>query len=249
MASKITKKTWILFFIIVLVVPYLALGTLVTLKKVWWVEPEITATAYLEAIRNREAGAIYLLSNMLGPSLSGMMAKSDMSQDQRKLLWAKDFTRWKLEFDKGSKSMDSLRRERLLICPSVQITQAQPATYKAAVRDGQNENMVSYADVIGETYHVYYQLIFKDQSSAPTVAVLDNVRTGQDRQIKSVLVRVEINLRPETDLIKSTILKWSWLDKIAFIFPTGLFNSNTDPAAIWGAQLSFDVDKLTLETF
>ncbi|MBW1810099.1 MAG: hypothetical protein JRJ87_18020 [Deltaproteobacteria bacterium] len=249
MALKKSKKTWILFIIIVLVVPYLAVGTAVILKKVWWLEPEITAMAYLEAIRNREAGAIYLLSNMLGPSLSGMMKKSDMSQDQRKLLWAKDFTRWKLEFDKGLKSMDSLRRERLLICPGIQITQAQPAVYRAAVRDGQNENMVSYINVIGETYHVYYQLIFKDRSSAPTVSLLDNVRTGPERRIRSILVRVEVSLRPEIGPIKSTILKWNWLDKIAFIFPTGLFDSCTDPAAIWGAQLSFDVDKLTLETF
>ncbi len=119
----------------------------------------------------------------------------------------------------------------------------------AEVHDGQDVNKVSYNNLPGETYHVYYQLIFKDRSSAPTVSLLDNVRTGPERRIKSVLVRVEVRLRPEIGPIKSTVLKWTWLDKIAFIFPTGLFDSSTDPAAIWGAQLSFAIDKLTLEIY
>jgi hypothetical protein len=111
----VSRRKWIAIAGLALGLPYLALGTLVVLRSSHWADPCRAARDFLDALRKRDAVGIYLYADMLGPRLSGMMEKSNLSSDEKKNLWAKDFGRWREEFEKGSKSMDSLRLERALL--------------------------------------------------------------------------------------------------------------------------------------
>lgn len=227
---------------------YLLAGTAVTLRRAFLIPPQAAALDYLEALRDRDAAAIYLYSDMLGPHLAGMMDKSDLTTEQRKHLWAKDFARWKMEFDRGSEAEDALRRERTLLPPSVQIVSTEVDDYKAEVHDGVDLNLASYNDVPGLIHHRYFQLIFKPDSEAPPVSALGNIQTGHQRRIKSVVVRVEVHRRPDAGWFRSALVEWDWLDEIGFLFPR-VTGPPEDPSKLWMAGLSFDVDKLTLETY
>ncbi len=227
---------------------YLLAGTAVTLRRAFLIPPQSAASKYLEALRGRDAAAIYLYSDMLGPHLAGMMDKSDLTEEQRKHLWAKDFARWKMEYDRGAEAEDALRRERALLTPSVRILPAEVDDYKAEVHDGIDLNLVSYNDVPGMIHHRYFRLSFDEDSKAPQVSVLGNVQSGSQRRIKSVVVRVEVRRRPDVGWFRSVLAEWDWLEEIGFLFPR-IIGPPADPSKLWMASLSFDVDKLTLETY
>jgi hypothetical protein len=241
-------KKPVLILAIVLAAVYLLAGTAVTLRRTTLASHEKAASQYINALRDRDLTAIYLYSNMLGPHLAGMMEKSGLSEEQRKNLWAKDFARWKWEFERGTKAKDALRRERTLMDPSVRIVPTDVGDYKAEVHDGVDLNLASYHDVPGTIYHHYFQLIFASASQAPPVSVLSNVRTGRQRRIKSVVVRVEVSRRPDVSWIRGQLVEWDWLEEIGFLFPA-ILDPPDDPSGLWMTNLSFDVDKLTLETF
>jgi len=245
----VSRRKWIAIAGLAFGLPYLALGTLVVLRSSHWADPCRAARDFLDALRKRDAVGIYLYADMLGPRLSGMMEKSNLSSDEKKNLWAKDFGRWREEFEKGSKSMDSLRLERALLPPEVSISRLHPDDYRAEVRSGEDLNLVTYQDVPGEFYHCYFRLEFPSAERAPAVELFQNILTARQRSIKSVVVRVEVKRRPEIGTIESELLKWTWLDKISWLYPTGLFSAQSDPAKLWSAYLSFNIDKMTLETF
>jgi hypothetical protein len=227
---------------------YLLAGTALTLRRSFLASPREAAFRYLKALRDRDASGIYLYSDMLGPHLADMMEKSDLTEEQRKNLWAKDFARWKMEYERGSEAQDALRRERELIRPSVQIAPTEVADYKAEVHDGADLNLASYQEVPGLIHHRYFQLIFNPASEAPPVSVLGNVQTGGQRRIKSVVVRVEVRRRPDVGWFRSALVGWDWMEKAGFLFPE-ILDPPDDPSELWMTSLSFDVDKLTLETF
>jgi len=227
---------------------YLLVGAAVTLRRSYLASPQEAALNYLKALRDRDAPTIYLYSDMLGPHLADMMEKSELTQEQRKNLWAKDFARWKMEFDRGSEAEDALRRERQLMTPEVQIVSTEVADYKAEEHDGAELNLATYNDVPGIVRHRYFQLIFPADSQAPPVSILGNVTTGRQRRIKSVVVRVEVRRRPDVGWLRSTLVEWDWMEAAGFLFPR-IIASPEDPSELWMTSLSFDVDKLTLETF
>jgi len=227
---------------------YLLAGAAVTLRRAYLASPREAALDYLKALRDRNAPAIYLYSDMLGPHLADMMDKSELTPEQRKNLWAKDFARWKMEYDRGSEARDALRRERQLMVPEVQIVSTEVADYKAEEHDGGELNLATYHDVPGIVHHCYFQLIFPSASQGPPVSVLGNVQTGQQRHIKSVVVRVEVRRRPDVGWLRSTLVEWDWMEKAGFLFPR-IIAPPDDPSELWMTSLSFDVDKLTLETF
>jgi hypothetical protein len=241
-------KKRLLIAVLVLLGIYLLTGTTVALRRAFLAPPQAAALKYLQALRDRDAAAIYLYSDMLGPHLAGMMDKSDLSEEQRQNLWAKDFARWKMEYDRGSEAEDALRRERALLPPSVQIVATQAEDYKAEVHDGISLSLASYNDVPGMIHHRYFQLVFGAESEAPLVSVLENIHTGPQRRIKSVVVRVEVQRRPDVGWFRSVLAEWDWLEEIGFLFPR-VTAPPEDPSDFWMAGLSFDVDKLTLETY
>jgi len=227
---------------------YLLVGAAITLRRAYLASSQDAAVNYLKALRDRDAPGIYLYSDMLGPHLADMMEKSDLTQEQRKNLWAKDFARWKMEYDRGSEAKDALRRERELMVPSVQIVPTEVADYKAEEHDGVDINLATYHDIPGVVHHRYFQLIFNSASQAPPVSVLGNVQTGRQRRIKSVVVRVEVRRRPDVGWLRSVLVEWDWMEKVGFLFPRVL-SPPEDPSQLWMTNLSFNVDKLTLETY
>jgi len=244
-----SRRKKISIAVIVFALLYLLPGTVVFMRHLWWSDPQLAARAYLESLRKRDAVGIYLYADMLGPKLSGMMSKSALSEEQKKHLWAKDFVRWKAEFERGGESMDSLRRERELINPDAELDAIHPESYKAEVSKGDSLNMVTYSDDPGRTYHVYYQHSYPDPEKAPRVALLQNIGSGPGRKIESVIVRLEVSRRPEVGPLKATLLTWDWLEKFEFLYPVALFAGESDPSEIWGVKLSFNIDKLTLKTY
>jgi hypothetical protein len=227
---------------------YLLAGAAITLRRAYLASPQEAALSYLKALRNRDAPTIYLYSDMLGPHLADMMEKSELTQEQRKNLWAKDYARWKMEYDRGSEAKDALRRERQLMMPEVQIVSTEVADYKAEEHDGTELNLATYHDIPGIVIHRYFQLIFPSASQAPPVSILGNVNTGRQRRIKSVVVRVEVRRRPDVGWLRSALVEWDWMEEAGFIFPR-IIAPPDDPSELWMTSLSFDVDKLTLETF
>jgi hypothetical protein len=227
---------------------YLLAGMAVTLRRAFLIPPQSAALKYLEAVRGRNAAAIYIYSDMLGPHLAGMMDKSDLTEEQRKNLFAKDFARWKMEYDRGTEAKDALRRERALLTPSVQIVPAEVDDYKAEVDDGIDLNLVSYNDVPGMIHHRYFRLSFDECSKAPPVSVLGNVQSSPQHRVKSVVVRVEVRRRPDVGWFRSLLVEWNWLEEIGFLFPR-IVAPPADPSRLWMASLSFDVDKLKLEIY
>jgi hypothetical protein len=241
-------KKRLLILGLVLLGLYLLAGAAINLRWSYLASPQDAALDYLEALRDRNAPGIYLYSDMLGPHLADMMEKSDLTQEQRKNLWAKDFARWKMEYDRGSDAEDALRRERQLMLPAVQIVSTEVADYKAEEHDGVDLNLATYHDVPGIVHHRYFQLIFKSASEAPPVSILGNVQTGRQRRIKSVVVRVEVRRRPDVGWLRSMLVEWDWMEEAGILFPRVL-GPPDDPSELWMTRLSFDVDKLTLETF
>jgi hypothetical protein len=241
-------KKRLLILGLVLLGIYLLAGTAITLRRAYLASPRDAAVSYLKALRDRDAPGIYLYSDMLGPHLADMMEKSELTQEQRKNLWAKDFARWKMEYDRGSEAKDALRRERQLLVPSVQIVSTEVADYKAEEHDGVDMNLATYHDIPGVVHHRYFQLIFKSADEAPPVSILGNVQTGRQRRIKSVVMRVEVRRRPDVGWLRSVLVEWDWLEEVGFLFPR-LLDSPNDPSDLWMTSLSFDVDKLTLETY
>jgi hypothetical protein len=241
------KKRLLLLGLVLLMI-YLLAGAAITLRRSYLASPHDAALNYLKALRDRDAPAIYMYSDMLGPHLADMMEKSDLNQEQRKNLWAKDFARWKMEYDRGSEAEDALRRERKLLAPSVQIVPTEVNDYKAEEHDGVDMNLATYHDVPGVVHHRYFQLIFNSASEAPPVSVLGNVQTGRQRRIKSVVVRVEVRRRPDVGWLRSMLVEWDWMEETCFLFPR-LLEPPDDPSELWMTSLSFNVDKLTLETY
>ena len=241
-------KKRLLILGLVLLGLYLLAGAAINLRWSYLASPQDAALKYLKALRDRDAPGIYLYSDMLGPHLADMMEKSDLTQEQRKNLWAKDFARWKMEYDRGSDAEDALRRERQLMLPAVQIVSTEVADYKAEEHDGVDLNLATYHDVPGVVHHRYFQLIFPSASQAPPVSILGNVQTGPQRMIKSVVVRVEVRRRPDVGWLRSTLVEWDWVEEAGFLFPR-IINPPDDPSELWMTSLSFNVDKLTLETF
>lgn len=241
-------KKRLLIMGLVLLGLYLLAGAAVSLRRSYLASPQEAALNYLTALRDRDAPSIYLYSDMLGPHLADMMEKSDLTQEQRKNLWAKDFARWKMEYDRGSEAEDALRRERQLLLPSVQIVSTDIKDYKAEEHDGVDLNLATYHDVPGLVHHRYFQLIFPSASQAPPVSVLGNVQTGRERRIKSVVVRVEVSRRSDVGWLRSTLVEWDWMEEAGFLFPR-IVSPPDDPSELWMTSLSFNVDKLTLETF
>jgi hypothetical protein len=228
---------------------YLLLGLLVTLRIIWLCPPEQAADAYLQALKSSNTALVYMYSDLLGPRLIDMMNKSEMTEDDRKALWAKDYARWKSEYMRGSKALDSLRREREVISEHADFKRVTPESYKAEVRVDGDLNMVAYADVPGETHHLYYQLVYPAPGKAPRVSVLGNIRTGPKRRIKQMVLRVQVRRRPDVDALAALIMEASWISELEFLFPHLGLLSQADPTDVWMVGLSFDVDKLTLETY
>ncbi|MBN2495803.1 MAG: hypothetical protein JXR96_14530 [Deltaproteobacteria bacterium] len=236
--------------IVILLVAYLLFGAAVTLRSMWRPPPSEAARAYLTSVARRDLPGIYLYSDMLGAKLAGMMADSGLSEAQRKHMWAKDYARWKREFERGTRSMDSIRRERQLLRPDASIVPVEVEHYKATLRgrDGE-ESLASYRDVPGQTHHVYFKIEYASADKAPPVGILNHVQGGKDSRIRSVVVRVEVRLRPEVKGLRALLLEQGWMDRIAFLVPFRDLLGHDRPASIWMAGVSFDVDRMTLETF
>jgi hypothetical protein len=232
-----------------LLLAYLILGALVVLRSQSYCDPDTAAQVYLEALRSRRLDAIYLYSELLGARLAGLTEGSDLGEEQRQQLWAKDFTRFTLEFNRGAGSMDSLRRERLLLSSKAAVAPAAVKDYRAEVKSGQELNLVSYRDVEGEGYHRYYRISYPSPDQAPPVGLLDNVQTGRDRLIRSVIIRVQVLRRPEVGWLKAQAMRWGRLDQVASWYPFLSLLPPAEPSRIWMVGVSFTVDKTTLETF
>ncbi len=228
---------------------YLLLSVPVCLRTMWWAPPEQAAQAYINAIKQRDPTGIYLYSDMLGPHLAGMMAKSNMDDDSRRHMWAKDFARWKSEFEKGGAAQDSTKRERRLLHGQVLVERVDGKDFKAEVKNGEVTELVSYNDTPGETRHFFYRLTYPSAEVAPPVAILDNVRTGKQRRIRSVVIRVEVRRRPDVEPPATWFLGWDWLDAVAPVFPHRVLFGPAPAEQVWMAQISFAVDKLSLDTF
>jgi hypothetical protein len=235
--------------LILLALVYLLPGALVCLRAAWWAAPRDAADAYLASIVNRDTTGIYLYSDLLGPHLSGLMAKSQLSEDARRHMWAKDFTRWQDEFQKGGQAQDSLKRERRLLHGQVRLEPVAGKGFKAEIFHGQESDLVAYRDEPGRTHHLYYRLTYPSAAVAPKVAILDNVRSAPERRIQSVVVRIEVALRPEIGPPRSWLLAWDWLDEIAPAYPFRRLFGPAEPQEVWMAGVRFAADKLSLETF
>ncbi len=244
-----SRKRTITLVLLGLLVPYLLLGGLVCLRHIWWAPPRQAAAAYLEALARRDTAGIYLYSSLLGPHLAGMMAKSDMPADARKHMWAKDYARWKKEFDKGGGARDLLQRERRLVHGQVAVAPLELEEFKAEVQHGETSDLVSYNDVAGEVHHFYYRLEYPSPGTAPPVGILDNLRSGRRRRIRSVAIRVEVSRRPDLEAPRTWLLGWSWLDDLAPAFPFRHWLPAAEPEEAWMAEISFNTDKTTLEAF
>ncbi|RME19656.1 MAG: hypothetical protein D6806_17915 [Deltaproteobacteria bacterium] len=236
----------------VLAFVYLALAVMVTARHAVWCDPAQAADRYLEALRKKDAAGIYLFSHMLGPHLSGMMEKSNLGAEEKKLLWAKDFNRWREEFSKAGgrgHSLDPMRREAALVASASAIEQVSPGDWRSVEYDQDGEYLASFRDVCGSVHHLYYRLAYRDARSAPPVSILENVRTARSRRIKSVVVRLEVTRRPEVGGLRALLIGWCWLDRLRAIVPAGLFARSAEPHEVWAVKLSLAVDKLKLETF
>ena len=244
-----SRKTLILGLALPALLAYLVLGALCVLRWFSFSDPDTTAQVYLEALRSRRLDAIYLYSESLGARLAALTEGSDLGEDQRKDLWAKDFARFTLEFDRGASALDSMRRERQLLSSQARVAPATVKDYRAEVKSGQELDLASYRDVEGEGYHRYFRISYPSADQAPPVSLLDNVQTGRDRLIRSVIVRVEVLRRPEVGWLKAQAMRWGWLDRLKPAFPFLKLLPPADPSRIWMAGVSFTIDKTTLETF
>jgi len=242
-----TRTRWLIAGII-LASLYLLLATVVIWRHCLWAQPQAAANAYLRALQQRDATGIYLYSHLLGPRLAGMMAGSNLDEEQRRRLWAKDFVRWQAEFSKGNLASDPVRRERRLVAPGTRIEAVFPQEYRAEVNLDGDLYLASFHDVPGRSYHYYFRLSYPSPQVAPPVGVLQNVRTDRQRRIKSVVVHLEVQRRPEVRGPQAWLLECDWLRRLEVLVPAWLFAEN-DPARVWAVKMSFNVDKLTLETF
>jgi hypothetical protein len=243
------NKRPLVIVLVLLGVVYCLVGALVVMRTIWWAPPQLAASAYLKAVMNRDTTGIYMYSDMLGPHLAGMMAKSKMGHDARRHMWAKDFTRWKTEFEKGSKAQDSLKRERRLLHGQVVVEPIAGGQFKAEVKRGEVIDLETYTDDPGQTHHFYYRLSYPALDGAPKVSILDNVLTGRNRHIRSVVVRVEVRRRPDVEPPQSWLLSWDWLDTISVAFPFRHLFTQASPEEVWMAMVSFAIDKMQLETY
>jgi len=228
---------------------YLLLGALVVLRALWWTPPQHASDAFIRALRERDAAGIYLFSELLGPHLDAMLAEGHLSDAERRELRAKDFARFSLEFERGGKSLDSMRRERLLLGPPAEVRPEEPESYKAEVATGQTLDLVDYHDVRGEVYNRYYRVTYPTQAKSQPLGLFDNVRSEPHRPIRSALVRLEVRPRPDLSGFRKQILGWHWLDSVRWAFPFAGPVPEPACAEVWMVGVSFDVDKLTLETF
>jgi hypothetical protein len=228
---------------------YLLFSAAVCLRTAWRPEPGRAAEEYLRALQARDATGIYMLSDLLGARLAGMTAGGGLEGDTAKHLQAKDFARWKAEFDRGADSQESLRREVDLVRPAGQLAPDAPEDYQAEVPDAEGTSLESYRDSAGETYHRYWRLSYRSAAEAPAVGQLENVRTGRDRRLKAVTLRLEVSRRPELGGFRTFVLALDALDQVAFLAPARHLFSPPDPSAVWMVRLSFAVDKTRLETF
>lgn len=244
-----SKKKLIVILVAGLGVVYLLAGAVVALRILWWIPPHHAADAYVRALQEHDLPAVYQYAELLGPRLAGLMVKSNLAPEQRQRNWAKDYARWKSEFERGAKAMDSLRRERMLFVPGAKVVRVQVEHYRAEVTRGPDRNLVGYQDVPGAVHHVYYQFIYPDAERAPRVDVLDNIRTATRRRMRSVVLRLEVQRRPDVSWLKARLLEWNWLDELRFLYPYLDVLAPSDPSTVWMVGIRYDADKMTLETF
>ncbi|HOX46134.1 MAG TPA: hypothetical protein PK668_21200 [Myxococcota bacterium] len=228
---------------------YLLFSAAVCLRSAWRPEPQRAAEAYLRALQARDATGVYMLSDLLGARLAGLTAGGGLEGDAAKHLQAKDFARWKAEFERGADSQESLRREVDLVRPGAELTPVEPEDYQAEVPDPEGTSLESYRDSAGELYHRYWRLAYPSAAGAPEVGKLENVQTGKGRRLKAVTLRLEVRRRPELGGVRAFVLALDALDPVAWLAPARHLFSPPEPSAVWMVRLCFAVDKTSLETF
>ncbi len=228
---------------------YALFATAVCLRAAWRPPPGAAAEAYLRALQARDATAIYMLSDLLGPRLAGLAAGGGLEGDAVRHLQAKDFARWKAEFDRGAGGEDSMRRELALLRPAARLAPVEVEDYQAEVQDPEGESLERYLDERGERYHRYFRLSYPAAEGAPEVGLLENVRTGKTRRLRAVTLRVEVSRRPELGGLRAFVLGLDFLDRVAFLAPFHRLLTPAPAAEVWMARVSFSVDKTCLETF
>ncbi|MBW2701930.1 MAG: hypothetical protein JRF33_14030 [Deltaproteobacteria bacterium] len=243
------KLILIRLFVVFLVI-YLFVGAVVTLRHALRSDPLAAGKAYVRALQDRDLPGIYLYSDLLGPRLAGMMAKSDVAENTRKQMWAKDFVRFKSEFQRGGHAMDSLRRERQLLHPEAMVSPVSAGDYAAEIRDiDGEENLARFGDLPGSIYQLYFRIGYKSPDQAPPVGVLSNISTGKARRIRAVVIRVEVTTRPDIPSWQTFFMGLDWLESIEVAFPFRAWFTIRSPSEVWMAKVIFDVDKKTVETF
>ncbi len=247
--NAVTKRSVLIKVAVIVGVIYAVICLLECARQSWWSTPKLAADEFIEALQKNDPTGIYMLSDMLNAHLTGMMVKSNVSTDTQKHMLAKDFNQWKDEFNEGSRAHDTLSRERKLVNSNMEYSSISCSDFKAEVQTGETRSLESYNDVPGQTYHICYRFTYPSARLAPTVSLLDNIRTARKRRIKSVAVRVEVSRRPDVTAPRSWILSWKWLDTIAPAFPLRYLFSNSRPEEIWMARISFQIDKTKIDTY
>ena len=243
------KPIFIRLFVILLVI-YLFVGAVVTLRHALLSDPVAAGKAYVKALQDRDLPGIYLYSDMLGPRLAGMMAKSEVAENIRKQMWAKDFVRFRGEFQRGGRAMDSLRRERQLLHPEAMVSRVAVEAYAAETRDiDGEENLARFSDLPGSIYQLYFRIEYKAPGQAPLVGLLSNISSGEARRIRALVFRVEVEARPDIPSWQTFFMSLDWLEAPEVAFPFRDWFSIRSPSEVWMARVIFDVDKETLETF
>jgi hypothetical protein len=229
---------------------YALLATAVCLRQAYRPAPEAAAMAFLGALQARDTASIYLYAEALGAQLDGLAKKSGMSADGRRHLQAKDYARWKAEFERGQGALEGLmRREANLVRSEASVEPASPARYRAVVQDGEGESLESYRDVPGEVYHRYARLSYAAPQAAPPVAALDNVQTGKQRKLREVVLRLEVRPRPALGWLRALSMQLDALDGWAQLVPFRGWFKPVEPAEAWAVRLCLAVDKTSLVTF
>jgi hypothetical protein len=245
-----SAKKWIILAGSILLILYLGVGTLLTLRYYYSSKPkDQVVELYLEAIKQRDAETIYRCNHKLAPHLSIVLTGSSIHDQERQELYQKEYSRWLKAFTSNKKTSNSMHRERQLITPDVEFTPTDLKNYKIETGTGRDINLVSYKDIENKIYNFYYQLIYPSKNNAPKVSVLGNIKKKKSSKIKSVVMHFSVFRQQKMGLIKTTILEWEWLDDINFLFPTSYVVTPEHACHTWSVEMSLDVDKLTLETF
>lgn len=245
-----SAKSRLVRLFVFLLVLYLLVGAVVTLRHALRSDPAEAAQAYVKALHERDLPGIYLYSDLLGPRLAGMMAKAGVGEDARKQMWAKDFVRFKTEFERASRAMDSLRRERQLLHPDATVTMVGGAGYQTETpHPAAADELETFGSMSGSVYHFFFKIEYPSRDEAAPVSVLSNIQTGPKRLIRSVVFRVEVEARPDIPGWQRFFMGMDWLEPAAALFPFRAWFAVRSPSEVWMTELAFDVDGRTLETF